>query len=343
MVTLIGFTCILINYFQMHFYLPTMVGEAPRYVYVCCALGMFIYQTLDAMDGKHARRTNSSSPLGELFDHGCDALNCTISALTLASTLQLGTTWWTFMLVFFGLFPFWFSTWEEYHTGILFLGIINGPTEGLFLIQVVHLVTAFTGPNIWLANIKTVLGLGHIAWLPSLQINHFIVYFSAPSVLGTFFWSTKTVLAELRTRSRHRLGRDVATSIYLLFPLFALLFFSSSWAIIAPEVLTEHAREFLLIVCFVFGKLCGRLILARLTSQRYEPRDLVLAPYLLCLFNATLPHILKVSKPLIPNQVMIYAYLAFSLVHYLQVSYCVITEITAILNIKCFSIPYPRD
>jgi hypothetical protein len=29
-----------------------------------------MYQTLDALDGKQARRTKTSSPLGELFDHG---------------------------------------------------------------------------------------------------------------------------------------------------------------------------------------------------------------------------------------------------------------------------------
>lgn len=39
------------------------------------ALGLFIYQSLDAIDGKQARRTNSSSALGELFDHGCDAVS----------------------------------------------------------------------------------------------------------------------------------------------------------------------------------------------------------------------------------------------------------------------------
>jgi phosphatidylglycerophosphate synthase len=38
-------------------------------------LGLFLYQTLDAIDGKQARRTGSSSPLGELFDHGCDAVS----------------------------------------------------------------------------------------------------------------------------------------------------------------------------------------------------------------------------------------------------------------------------
>lgn len=49
--------------------------QAPLWAYLLCAVGLFIYQSLDAIDGKQARRTNSSSPLGELFDHGCDSLS----------------------------------------------------------------------------------------------------------------------------------------------------------------------------------------------------------------------------------------------------------------------------
>jgi len=30
------------------------------------------------MDGKQARKTGNSSPLGMLFDHGCDALTMTL-------------------------------------------------------------------------------------------------------------------------------------------------------------------------------------------------------------------------------------------------------------------------
>lgn len=33
-------------------------------------VGLFAYQSLDAIDGKQARRTGASGPLGELFDHG---------------------------------------------------------------------------------------------------------------------------------------------------------------------------------------------------------------------------------------------------------------------------------
>jgi ethanolaminephosphotransferase len=42
--------------------------------------------TLDAIDGKQARRTGSSSALGELFDHGCDAISCRIFHFLIVSS-----------------------------------------------------------------------------------------------------------------------------------------------------------------------------------------------------------------------------------------------------------------
>lgn len=48
--------------------------QAPWWAYIQAAIGLFVYQTLDATDGKQARRLSSSSPLGELFDHGCDSM-----------------------------------------------------------------------------------------------------------------------------------------------------------------------------------------------------------------------------------------------------------------------------
>ena len=54
---------------------PLLYIQAPSWAYLLCAVGLFVYQALDATDGKQARRTNSSSPLGELFDHGCDSVS----------------------------------------------------------------------------------------------------------------------------------------------------------------------------------------------------------------------------------------------------------------------------
>ena len=47
-----------------------LAGEAPRWVYFFLGFSVFTYLHMDCIDGKQARRTKSSSPLGQLFDHG---------------------------------------------------------------------------------------------------------------------------------------------------------------------------------------------------------------------------------------------------------------------------------
>lgn len=54
----------------------------PGWMYFYSATCSFIYQTMDAVDGKQARRTGTSSPLGQLFDHGCDAVTLFFGLLT---------------------------------------------------------------------------------------------------------------------------------------------------------------------------------------------------------------------------------------------------------------------
>ena len=45
----------------------------PTWVWVVAAVNIFIAYTLDGIDGKQARKTGTSGPLGELFDHGLDS------------------------------------------------------------------------------------------------------------------------------------------------------------------------------------------------------------------------------------------------------------------------------
>ncbi|RVX06176.1 Choline/ethanolaminephosphotransferase 1 [Vitis vinifera] len=65
----------------------------------------------DAVDGKQARRTNSSSPLGELFDHGCDALACAFETMAFGSTAMCGRTSFWFWVI--SAVPFYCATWEQ--------------------------------------------------------------------------------------------------------------------------------------------------------------------------------------------------------------------------------------
>lgn len=47
-------------------------------------------QTFDAIDGKHARKTNRSSPLGQLMDHGCDAFSNSFIAIMISQAYLFG-------------------------------------------------------------------------------------------------------------------------------------------------------------------------------------------------------------------------------------------------------------
>ena len=58
-----------------------------------------IYITLDNVDGKQARRTGSSSPLGQMFDHGCDAITFNIAVITMCRYMQLSSTYYAFGIV----------------------------------------------------------------------------------------------------------------------------------------------------------------------------------------------------------------------------------------------------
>jgi phosphatidylglycerophosphate synthase len=71
-------------------YSPDAKKEAPRWACGLCGFGLFVYQSLDAIDGKQARRTGTANPLGELFDHGCDSISTVFVALSACIAVQLG-------------------------------------------------------------------------------------------------------------------------------------------------------------------------------------------------------------------------------------------------------------
>lgn len=61
--------------------------KIPRWAFFAEGVCYFLYRMLDELDGKQARRTGNSSPLGMLFDHGCDAFTCGLQCLIMAKFL----------------------------------------------------------------------------------------------------------------------------------------------------------------------------------------------------------------------------------------------------------------
>jgi ethanolaminephosphotransferase len=93
-ITISGLSLVILSHAVLLWFSPNMHEDAPRWAYALAGVALLLYQILDVADGKQARKTGNSSPLGLLFDHGCDALNVVISACTFASTIKLGASYW---------------------------------------------------------------------------------------------------------------------------------------------------------------------------------------------------------------------------------------------------------
>jgi phosphatidylglycerophosphate synthase len=148
LVTLLALMHALFAYIVLAFESPTLTEPVRSSTLVLQAACSFIYQTLDAIDGKQARRTGASSPLGQLFDHGCDALSCLLMALNMLATLRAGAQPWGVFLFCIFTVPFYFANLEECHTGVMRFGVI-GVTEAQLCFIGFYLFTAFFGQDIW--------------------------------------------------------------------------------------------------------------------------------------------------------------------------------------------------
>lgn len=148
LITLTGFCMPLATHIALYYYTPALMGEAPNYIYVLCSLAMVGYMTLDALDGKQARRTGASSPLGLLVDHGCDAMNTAMSCITMCAVLQI-SGWKALLLLAATTLTFFAATWEEYYTGELILPAINGANEGVLITASIYMIAGIMGPSFY--------------------------------------------------------------------------------------------------------------------------------------------------------------------------------------------------
>lgn len=81
------------------YYGLTLTERLPDWVYLYFGLCVFLGQTFDAIDGKHARNTKRGSPLGQLMDHGCDALTNSCHSLFLGASWMMGRSPHTILII----------------------------------------------------------------------------------------------------------------------------------------------------------------------------------------------------------------------------------------------------
>lgn len=113
-------------------------------------LTQFLYQVLDNLDGKQARRTGTSSPFGMLLDHGCDIFTNCLTGFNMTHLFLLGNINAFSYVIFLGLtIGFYTMTYEEYVLGEMHFAAINGSDEGNLGVAIFGVTCALIGQG-WL-------------------------------------------------------------------------------------------------------------------------------------------------------------------------------------------------
>ncbi|XPS71147.1 hypothetical protein M3J09_003327 [Ascochyta lentis] len=278
LITLSGFGFIIINFLTLLWYTPTLDQDCPPWVYLSWAIGLFLYQTFDAVDGSQARRTHQSGPLGELFDHGVDAINTTLEVLLFSATMNLGQGWKTVLTLFASSLTFYVQTWDEYHTHTLTLGVISGPVEGILTLCVVYASTAFLGGgSFWQSSMLKSLGLQNHGFIPDVLYNlawneWYMVYGGVVLVFNT--------VSSARNVMKARRARGQKTRVALL----GLLTFAAAWVLIVaylflqPLILHHHLVPFIFYAGLINAYSVGRMIISHLTKSRFPRGNVLIYP-----------------------------------------------------------------
>lgn len=335
MVTLLGFACIILNVGLLELVDSDLVGPAQAWVAYSYALGVWAYSTMDNIDGKQARRTGTSSGLGELFDHGIDSLNCTLASLLEASAMGLGSTKMGAFTALVPCLPMFFSTWETYHTHTLFLGYFNGPTEGLLIASLIMAASGYWGAGIWKEPLAKLVGFESL-----LGKTNFLDLW-VPIILIAFFTAHLPSCVINVARSRREKGLSWVPLMLEWTPM--VLFVGSLVAWLGSpytHILTDnHLCLLCLTLSFVFGRMTTKIILAHLTRQPFPYWTSLLAPLAGGAVLAWLPILGLPAVSANVELLYLWAYFLLSVVVYFRWAFLVINAICNYLGINCLTIP----
>jgi len=289
-----------------------------------CAWNIFVYQLMDNLDGKQARLTGTSSPLGELFDHGCDSLFLVLVSVGLSTALNLEN--WECMHMFSaGVLVFYASHWEEYHTNHLIMGKYANPTEAQCGMMVFLIISAVAGPTFWSNALFSVNGF-------DVSLKTFLILATILACIGTLGENgLKTYLWAQENQ------RTLFEAVAPILPMFVHVSLMYLWIWNSPSNVLQHNA--LLVVVFlglVFSYLCDQLVICRVTKMKFTVANPILVfPFILAA-NAVL---FSVGQSAIPDSILLPLLLSVLGVIYVYFLVSVVLQLKHHLDIDVFTIP----
>jgi len=280
---------------------------------------------MDNLDGKQARRTNSSSPLGELFDHGCDSLFITSMAVCLVTATQMSPLD-QFITGSTGLAIFYASHWEEYHTNHLVLGRYANPTEVQMGMIILLVVAGIGGPEVYTTPFLT----GLPEPLGSINLTKCIVIATLGACLYALTHNAIKVVAWVKKNDKSiYYGFSPIIPVLIWIALMSVWVYKSKVKIMDTFTLYTH-----LFTGIISSFICDELVICRVTKMKFNPfRPILILPLIGAL------NVAFTSSPIIPEEYVLPVLLTVLIATYLYLLLSVGQQLTHWLGIYVFWIP----
>eukprot|EP00299_Pterocystis_sp_00344_P011998 c5694_g1_i1.p1 GENE.c5694_g1_i1~~c5694_g1_i1.p1 ORF type:complete len:400 (-),score=38.07 c5694_g1_i1:17-1216(-) len=319
-ITLLGFSLNVIAHIVLCYFSPNLVEPVPKWAALFCASATLLYQTLDNMDGKQARRTKTSSPLGQLFDHGCDSVSMIMFCLDLAAVLHVREMYLAvcFVLIMSG---FYVTIWEEFHTHKFHLPLLNAPNEGLLFVVVICTLGGLKGTD-WFDE-KT-----------HLYVFTLIFIVAAVTIMSHIVRTVRTTTIHPRWFDEHS---PRFRALYRLVPMICIDVYVL-WMATTPTVI-EMPYVFYWTIGLNFCSFDALFMLKLLCDE--EPRLMPkrLWPMLVIPIYSACFHRGLVS---FHEKWLLLAYFIGTLFHFCGFVRCIVSELCSALGVKAFTIPSPQ-
>jgi len=328
LITMVGLVVNILTTLILVYHCPTATEVPPWWSTAACGLGLFFYQTLDAIDGKQARRTKSSTPLGELFDHGCDSLSTVFVSLAgcCATRIGLYPAWLMFQCLMASTL-FYVAHWQTYVTGTLMFGYID-VTEGQVVIMGIMLLSSvetLLGLDIWNSNVFYMFSLSQCLTLFGTVMG----IFSLVKEDGT--------IDRILTGGAGRNGATVAGTSVLSPATPLLLVIAGAWVIAYKStefVFHNQPLLYVTLFCFIAAKITNRLVVAHMCKGEINISDASMFAPLMLFLN-------QYFDTLFPESSLLYLCMAWVVVDLTWYCYSVCIEICGALGVELFRIPNP--
>lgn len=366
-ITLTGFICIMISFIMLLVLSPNMDGSAPRWWYVFTSITCIIYQTMDGCDGKQARATKSGSPLGELFDHGVDAL---VTPIYVCFTIELQgfgiNSSMALVAIVLSQAAFAMSNLTLLHLGKQEFNRVDCQ-EVQVVIQAGLMLTFFTGSGLWMTEVP-ILQFKNIAWLLEMLPTALSDEICVPGKKGVFYlrglsmiWSVGcmafnftrgvwqisshyfvhvTDTGEYSTALQGKImkeGQGIALFIQQLGTTLVYMFLNLiCWSSAREDVKAGNGVMapicWTILSVYTFGDLMGHLLICRVGQLKFPALYRNRGFWLLCAYWVTFG-----------SETGMFVITGLSVLSHTQYVVTMARAVCAALNIRFFTIPYTKE